>query len=185
MDESFQGSIDETEENDSPILGIKKKKSNSLNPKSSSEHSLTEIINRGPNVNIKLPKKGTYTTVEKENFRNKITKIKKTELCKNWELYGNCYFQDNCSFAHGEMELRRKSNSLNHKYKTKKCIMYKSKLWCPFGSRCQYIHILPHSNLLSYKYKIFFFAKTILKEFYKAEEKIDIAYLISIRKFQR
>ena len=36
-----------------------------------------------------------------EGFKTKY----KTEMCKNWELTGNCMFEDNCSFAHGLTEL--------------------------------------------------------------------------------
>ena len=39
-------------------------------------------------------------------MRRKIRTKKKTELCKNWELYHNCFYGNECSFAHGIDELR-------------------------------------------------------------------------------
>jgi hypothetical protein len=160
------------------------KKSNSLTLKDSGELDINQSI-MGPNVNLKLPKKSSFSEIEKEIFKTKINKIKKTELCKNWELYGNCYFKDTCSFAHGEGELRRKSNSLNIKYKTRKCVVFKNKMYCPFGRRCQYIHVLPHSKLLTYNYKMNFFAATILNELYRTDEEIELMYIIANRKYQR
>jgi hypothetical protein len=149
-------------------------------------NSLKEMMNIGPNVNLKFGnyRKESYTPIEKEIFKNKIKTIKKTELCKNWGLYGNCYFKDNCSFAHGENELRRKSKSLNLKYKTKKCVVFKRSMYCPFGNRCQYSHILPHSKLLSYKYKLNYFVSYVFKEVCLLDE-VELINLIANRKFQR
>ena len=44
-----------------------------------------------------------------------------------------------CSFAHGEGELRAKEY-LPANYKTKKCINYSGYNFCLYGSRCQFIH---------------------------------------------
>jgi hypothetical protein len=113
-----------------------------------------ENKNIGPNVNLKFPKKAERSEEQKEFFKQKINKTKKTELCKNWELFGDCYYKDNCSFAHGELELRNKllvKNSSNQKYKTKPCRSFEEKSFCPFGNRCQYTHLVSQNRLLKYK----------------------------------
>lgn len=113
-----------------------------------------ENKNIGPNVNLKFPKKAERSEEQKEFFKQKINKTKKTELCKNWELFGDCYYKDNCSFAHGEIELRNKllvQNSGNQKYKTKPCRSFIEKSFCPFGNRCQYTHLVSQNRLLKYK----------------------------------
>ena len=61
---------------------------------------------RGPNINLKIFHKRYSNQKEKEMFFEKIKRKKKTELCKNYELYKDCYYGDNCSFAHGIDELR-------------------------------------------------------------------------------
>lgn len=63
------------------------------------------------------------------------------QLCKNWELYSDCYFRKTCSFAHGEKELRINNESMP-KYKTKICKMFREKSYCSFGNRCIYQHII-------------------------------------------
>jgi hypothetical protein len=98
-------------------------------------------VNIGPNVNLKIPQKKIIPTKEeKEFFKSKLKVKKKTELCKSWELYKNCYFKDQCSFAHGETELRHKPIKQNPRYKTKPCKALFEKMYCAFGSRCQYSH---------------------------------------------
>lgn len=62
----------------------------------------------------------------------------KTELCHYWEMYGDCKYGNNCSFAHGEDELKRRKLSLN--YKTKLCKNFYDQGYCPYGSRCQFLH---------------------------------------------
>lgn len=185
MDELYLGNINVAEERNTNQLRLSSKKSFSLNLKASSELDINHSMKLGPNVNLKFPKKISFSEIEKEIFKTKIKKIKKTELCKNWELYGKCYFEESCSFAHGEGELRRKSNSLNIKYKTRKCVVFKNKMYCPFGRRCQYIHVLPHSSLLTFTYKVNFFAATILTEIYKENDDLELMYLIANRKYQR
>ncbi|CDW78670.1 zinc finger protein [Stylonychia lemnae] len=76
----------------------------------------------------------------------------KTEICRNWELYGYCEFSQSCSFAHGEHELQRKQH-VPQNYKTKLCKQYHEHLYCPYGMRCQFLHSEA-----------------------KSEQKIDIAY---------
>lgn len=63
-------------------------------------------------------------------------KIKyKTEMCKNWQLTGHCDFEDLCSFAHGDHELKEKTD-VPRNYKTKPCKRYHRDMYCPYGSRC-------------------------------------------------
>ena len=71
-------------------------------------------------------------------FLEKIKRKKKTELCKNYELYKDCYYGDNCSFAHGLEELR--DNIILPSYKTKLCKSFIENKTCNFGTRCSYQH---------------------------------------------
>ena len=68
------------------------------------------------------------------NFRTKW----KTEMCKYWEMYGQCKFGDNCAFAHGESELKQRKLTFN--YKTKPCKQFFELGYCTYGSRCQFSH---------------------------------------------
>lgn len=72
------------------------------------------------------------------NAQNNNQKYK-TELCKNYELYGYCRWADNCFFAHGKFELKSKT-LLNNFYKTKICKHYHRTGFCPYAVRCQYFH---------------------------------------------
>ena len=63
----------------------------------------------------------------------------KTEICKNYQLYGYCKWGDNCCFAHGKDELRLKT-LFNYFYKTKICKHFHRDGFCPYASRCQYFH---------------------------------------------
>ena len=60
-------------------------------------------------------------------------------MCRNWELFGKCKFQDKCSFAHGDHELMKKVH-LPSNYKTKPCIQFHTTSYCPYGNRCQFLH---------------------------------------------
>ena len=73
-----------------PKFKIKSKKYKS-NQENDFEHS-----NIGPNINLKCFKKNYESEEEKNFLTNKIRIKKKTELCKNWELYHACYFEDEC-----------------------------------------------------------------------------------------
>jgi hypothetical protein len=127
-------------------------------------------INIGPNVNFKVSKKCNPTKEEKEFFKRKIKTTKKTELCKNWELYKDCYFKDNCSFAHGEAELRTKNVDKNKKYKTKICKAFVETMHCVFGARCQYSH-KPKKSKSSYSQKLEKLATEINSNVIKNEAK--------------
>ena len=67
----------------------------------------------------------------------------KTELCKNFDLYGQCKWGDNCFFAHGKAELKSKTQ-VNNFYKTKICKHFHRNGFCPYASRCQYFHFKSH-----------------------------------------
>ena len=96
------------------------------------------LQHRGPNVNLKVQKKRYSNQKEKEMFFEKIKQKKKTELCKNYELYKDCYYGDNCSFAHGVDELR--DNLIRPIHKTKLCKSFFENKTCNFGVRCSYQH---------------------------------------------
>ena len=100
--------------------------------------SCPNIENKGPNINLKINTKRYSNQKEKEFFFDKIKRKKKTELCKNYELYHDCYFKDECSFAHGIEELRQ--NTITPSYKTKMCNSFMNIKVCNFGIRCSYKH---------------------------------------------
>jgi hypothetical protein len=103
-------------------------------------HLNPKTILQGPNINIKVPKRRYKSNDEKNYFFNKIKTKQKTELCKNWVLYNDCYYKNTCSFAHGEAELRHGHSTI--KYKTKVCQMFKENHFCNYGNRCIYLHII-------------------------------------------
>lgn len=72
-------------------------------------------------VTIKKPKKQFNSRNETDEFSKTFTCKLKTELCKNWELTGKCFFKNKCSFAHGFLELIKKYN-IPENYKTQVCI---------------------------------------------------------------
>ena len=96
------------------------------------------LQHRGPNINLKVFHKRYSNQKEKEMFFEKIKRKKKTELCKNYEFYKDCYYGDNCSFAHGIEELR--DNTSLPSYKTKMCKSFVENNTCNFGIRCSYQH---------------------------------------------
>lgn len=59
----------------------------------------------------------------------------RTEICKNFELYGKCKYGDECSFAHGRTRMMIKSD-VSVLYKTKLCKKYSANGYCPYGMRC-------------------------------------------------
>ena len=85
------------------------------------------------------------TTTSEKSFHTKKSgdtndfKTKwKTEKCHYWEMYGECKFGDHCAFAHGDNELKQKTNSTN--YKTKPCKQFFEEGYCNYGIRCQFSH---------------------------------------------
>ena len=81
-----------------------------------------------------------YYYIEKEKngeYNNFKTKWK-TEICRYWEMYGECKFGDSCAFAHGDSELKKRKMTFN--YKTKPCKQFFELGYCSYGSRCQFSH---------------------------------------------
>ena len=145
----------------------------------------------GPNINLRFNKKRFSNQEERNYFYNKIKKKKKTELCKNWELYHDCFFKDECSFAHGIEELRQ--NLAIPSYKTKECKSFQDTKVCPFGARCSYRHIFMYyyfllilflyeyskKPLIKHSYQLLMIAKELQRELTKETNKgvdIDILY---------
>jgi len=50
-------------------------------------------------------KKAFASAEERQVFRQQYEQKKKTELCRNFEMYGKCKFGDSCSYAHGRHQL--------------------------------------------------------------------------------
>ena len=71
---------------------------------------------------------------EYNNFKTKW----KTEICRYWEMYGECKYGDNCAFAHGDSELKQRKMTFN--YKTKPCKQFFEIGYCSYGTRCQFRH---------------------------------------------
>ena len=72
-----------------------------------------------------------------EEYNNFKTKWK-TEICRYWEMYGKCNYGDNCAFAHGDSELKKRKLTFN--YKTKPCKQFFELGYCSYGCRCQFSH---------------------------------------------
>ena len=111
---------------------------NKTNKRRDKLNSFPNSQQKGPNINLKINYKRFSNQKEKEFFYEKIKRKKKTELCKNYELYHDCYYGDNCCFAHGIDELR--DNILLPSYKTKLCKSFIENKACNFGIRCSYKH---------------------------------------------
>ena len=94
----------------------------------------------GVNINLKINHKRYSNQKEKEFFFEKIKRKKKTELCKNYELYHACFYKNDCCFAHGIEELR--DNYVLPSYKTKRCKSFIDNKICNFGKRCSYKHTI-------------------------------------------
>ena len=129
---------------------------------------------KGPNINLKCFKKRYSSEEEKQFIFEKIKIKKKTELCKNWELYHDCFYKNECSFAHGMEELRNNICSLG--YKTRICKTFNEKSYCNFGPRCNYRHIIKEKRLFTYSSLIEKVGKEFLIEFNKKENE-DISIL--------
>ncbi len=127
-----QGSIDEETIPDEDFTQTNNKCRNKL--------SIPNNSNIGPNINLKVEHKRYSNQKEKEFFFEKIKRKKKTELCKNYELYHDCYYKNNCCFAHGKEELR--NDTIQPCYKTKLCKSFIENKVCNFGMRCSYKHII-------------------------------------------
>ena len=113
------------------------------------EDNNSKKFGEGPNINLKYFKKKYDTEEEKLFITKKIKNKKRTELCKNWEIYHDCYYKDECSFAHGNEELRLDAQISGSKNKL--CKNFQRKGFCLFGKRCNYRHVLKEERLFTYQ----------------------------------
>merc|ERR1719399_422878 len=75
----------------------------------------------------------------------------KTELCKYWQRGEECIIGDNCAFAHGQHELKKKVH-VTSQYRQSHCIQFHSaEQYCFYGERCQFAHI--HTDFSDFKGK--------------------------------
>lgn len=84
-------------------------------------------------------KKQFNNAEERFNFKQNYESKKKTELCRNFEMYGNCKFGNTCSYAHGAHQLQNKKH-LPSNFMTKLCTMFHRDGTCQYGERCQFLH---------------------------------------------
>lgn len=130
-----EGSIEEETIPDEDFLNFNNKNRNKMMSCPNVENN-----NIGPNINLKIEHKRYSNQKEKEFFYQKIKRKKKTELCKNYEFYHDCFYKNKCSFAHGKEELREEI--VQPSYKTKSCKSFIENRVCNFGIRCNYKHII-------------------------------------------
>ena len=91
---------------------------------------------------VKTRKPGFAVKSEKTNPEKAATKLK-TELCNDF-LKGMCRRGDNCNFAHGEHELKKKKDTFT-RFKCSRCESYNmAPYYCEYGSRCQFAHLERH-----------------------------------------
>ena len=147
-----------------------KKEVNSWHVGASNRPKLAE----GPNINLKYFKKKYDTEEEKHFITKKIRTKKKTELCKNWEIYHDCYFKNECSFAHGADELR--TDMPVSGTKNRLCKTFQEKGYCLFGKRCNYRHVIKEERLFTYESILNNTCNEIYNEMNKNENK-DISFL--------
>jgi hypothetical protein len=121
----------------SPVVGV-----TDFNSDVSTQMSDQEAFNcleEFPTSTLRRQKKQHKTKQDYQNFVKGYTMKKKTEMCKNWVDFGKCKYGFECSFAHGEHELRKKQH-LNDKFKTDSCFQFHNLGYCTYGSRCQFLH---------------------------------------------
>ena len=132
----------------SPSTYSKENQSEKISSNCSKKNFDTEIINEGeyqgliynqicPEIN---GVNAIYYYIESnrnDEFYNFRTKWK-TEICRYWEMYGECKYGNNCAFAHGDSELKQRKISFN--YKTKPCKQFFELGYCSYGTRCQFSH---------------------------------------------
>ena len=69
-----------------------------------------------------LKRLGSEVKTVKEMTKKVTIKDKyKTELCKNYEMSGNCHYGSKCKYAHGKKELRKRPLYHHKKYRSKFC----------------------------------------------------------------
>ena len=113
------------------------------------------------------------------NFKGKASDFKikyKTELCKFYELTGQCKYGDNCAYAHGKENLRAKVTNTTA-YRTKKCNQFFENGYCPYGNRCQFQHQLKN-NIVNNPYDTDMSYKKILEIISKFENVRNVKKLV-------
>ena len=110
-----------------------------------------------------------YYQTDRDEYNNFKTKWK-TEICRYWEMYGQCKFGDNCAFAHGDSELKKRKMTFN--YKTKPCKQFFELGYCSYGSRCQFSHKKEDAIGKNDKNDEISYLK-IIKEFLSSEKEIS------------
>ncbi|RKP40202.1 hypothetical protein BJ085DRAFT_18778, partial [Dimargaris cristalligena] len=66
------------------------------------------------------------------------SKLYKTELCRSYMDTGYCRYSNQCKFAHGEVDLRRRDR--HPRYKSEICRSFWNHGTCRYGSRCDFRH---------------------------------------------
>jgi hypothetical protein len=113
------------------------------------------------------------------NFKGKASDFKikyKTELCKFYEMTGNCKYGESCAYAHGIENLRTKVTNTTA-YRTKKCIQFFENGYCPYGNRCQFQHQLKN-NIINNPYDKEMSYQKILEIITKMENVRNIKKLV-------
>jgi hypothetical protein len=115
----------------------------------------------------------------------------RTELCKFYEINGQCKFGDGCMFAHGKENLREKT-AVKSGYKKRACINFFEHGFCMYGNRCQFSHKIIRNDKNNRRFsdpqngttgdKSWFSYKTLLNDISKG--KVD-DYLITTRERKR
>ena len=165
---------------------------NNINPgkKNINEHNIQEENECNNNNNYEMDEyKGLmycprnnlenmfyYMDKEQNEENNKFKTKWKTEICHYWEMYGECKFGNNCTFAHGNYELKKRKMTFN--YKTKPCKQFFELGYCSYGSRCQFSH--KKQNLKDNKSSRISYLK-IIKEFLSSQKEISHELLKRLR----
>ncbi len=116
--------------------------------------------------NSSMDKKEAPSPNEKEGQTEGTLKYR-TELCKFYEINGQCKFGDKCIFAHGKENLREKVLNKSG-YKKRACINFFEHGFCMYGNRCQFSHEVKDSHCNKFSYK------KLLKDINKGSLNSDI-----------
>ncbi len=93
------------------------------------------------------PERILITRHKQSNWQDPL-KVK-TELCKYFELNGECRFGSQCAFAHGKSELKAKEEKKSE-FRNKPCNKYYMLGHCSYGLKCKYLHTKELSGLPEY-----------------------------------
>jgi len=98
-------------------------------------------IARGNQFHVQSSSSQDETTLQDKTFN---VDLFKTEICSSWNNTGECIYGKNCRFAHGTNELRERPKP-HRNYKTAMCKNFLAG-FCPYGSRCCFIHNLKEKH---------------------------------------